>query len=173
VAEGDLLNYGFIKASSVPGESGDLTIDWIGAHFLASTSSQCMIGGCAEDPAVIFKNQTQVSSLFGAGNPGANSNSVRATGLFPYVCSASKFTNHLTHVTSNSVITTLTLLKNGTPSGLSVSSMGEEGYFTEDMDTVCFAVGDFCTNQIAVTVSGAGSGDAEWAGAGLLLDASY
>ncbi|HEX3652417.1 MAG TPA: hypothetical protein VHU18_06310 [Rhizomicrobium sp.] len=160
---GDYLAYGI---SSVLSGSGQIDVDWIGAHFLASDTSKCMIGGSANAPTLLLSG-TYYSSLFGAGNL-ATGDVPRATGLMPYTCTASNYTNYLT-IANNPAAATFTLLKNGVASALSItSSPGVSGHITASSDTVVFAANDTCANSV---VRSAGI-QIDWANAGLLLQAS-
>jgi hypothetical protein len=165
VAVGDLLDYGIVALET---GTGHFTMDWIGAHFLATDTTLCMIGGTPTDSSTetVAHGHTAYSSLFGAGNLGDDL--TRSTGLFPYALTASKFTNFLTAAGLHGAAT-FTLLKNGSASALSVSSTEHTaGYFTDNTDTVTFAVGDTCANQIVGT--GQMGYSVTWAGAALLLD---
>lgn len=161
VGAGDRLDYGVISASA-PG-SGSLMMDWIGAHFIASTASYCMIGGSAASPEGIIVQY--YSSLFGGGNPFGES--ARSTGLFSYDLQASNYTNFVTYADMGEGSATFTLLKNGSATTLSVNSDGETGYIIAGTGSVDFAAGDTCTNEMAVT-----SGEVIWASAALLLEAT-
>jgi hydroxyethylthiazole kinase-like sugar kinase family protein len=87
--------------------------------------------------------------------------------LFPYALIASNFTNYLTAADSTGAAT-FTLLQNGSPSALAVSSgEGETGYITDNTDTVDFAAGDTCANRIVGT--GVVDTSVTWASATLLL----
>lgn len=158
VSVGDLLDYQFFASAS---GSGSLGLDWIGAHFLATTTTQCMIGGSAIFPESIFSG-TNYSSLFGGGD--VETYTARATGLFPYDSIASNFT---TFIPTAGGAATFTTMINGLLSTLTAScSAIESGYFTDTSHTVAFDVGDTCANRINVT-----SGTLTWASASLLLDA--
>jgi hypothetical protein len=103
------------------------------------------------------------TSLFGGGLPG--SDLTRATGLFPYSLTASNYTNLLVDPTIGAA--TFTVLKNGSPSLLAVSSSaGQTGYFIDGTDIVNFAVGDSCANQFVTR-----QGSVTWVNAALLLQA--
>jgi hypothetical protein len=154
---GDKLDYGV----STPETSLlTLTMDWIGAHFPAAGAASCMVGGSAGSPEMII-GTTNYSSLFGAGKIYNGNLVARATGLFPYTLSATKFTNYRPGDQSGDA--TFTLLKNGSPSALAVSSTGG-GYWTDNTDTVAFAVGDTCANEVEGAVPA-------WAYGALLLTA--
>jgi len=146
-------------------------MDWIGSHFVASDSTLCMIGGAPTYNTLMTPNilagVTDYSSLFGAGN--AADVLDRSSGLVPYDLGASMFTNH---VTASSAAATFTLLKNGSSSGLAVSALsGHTGYFMSGpTDSVAFAKGDTCANEIQV-VGTTGSTSITWVGAALLLTA--
>ena len=126
-----------------------------------------MIGGSGTR-SVEF-NKTYFGSLFGGGALGENT-IPRATGLFPYALSASKFTNYVTVVFDGTSAATFTLLKNGASSGLAVSSgAGRTGYFmTSNVDHVNFDQGHTCANQV---VGSAGT-SVTWASGALLLETS-
>jgi hypothetical protein len=142
--------------------------------IFARGGEQLLIGGSPDLPQVIGSGETEYSSIFGGGNLGGNSSTTipRATGLFPYDLEASNYTNHVTGTDMSGLgAATFTLLKNGSASGLAVSSSaGETGYIADNLSVVDFAVGDTCANMIAVT-SGTGS-SISWANAALLLEAS-
>lgn len=166
---GDLLDYGFVAS----GGTGSFEVDWIGAHFRATTTTLCMIGGSPDSPSRIPSllnptESTYYSSLFGGGNPAPPT--PRATGLLPYALNASKYTNYVT-ATDGAGSATFTLLKNGSASALAVASgAGETGYLTDNVDTVGFVVGDTCANGIVLT-SDLTNSYIVWAGAALLLQA--
>jgi hypothetical protein len=166
VSVDDLLNYGFF-GSATGIES--LQIDWIGAHFLASTASQCIIGGSEGTPMTVANtgmDTPSYSSLFGGGE--VNTATTRATGLIPYALEASNYTNLITDV-EDCGAATFTLLQNGSASGLAVSSTGCAGYFTDNPTLgPDFSAGDTCANRIVVT---AGT-SVTLANAGLLLKAT-
>jgi hypothetical protein len=161
----DLLDYGFL--ASATGNTDSFSLDWIGAHFLASTTSRCMIGGSEGLTTTISDSETDnYCSLFGGGLIGTDL--TRATGLFPYALEASNFTNLVTDV-EDAGSATFTLLKNGSATGLAVSSDGGTGYFTDNPTTgPNFDVGDTCTNMIILT---AGT-SVTLANGGLLLKAT-
>lgn len=154
---GDKLDYGF--AASEAGNSGTLSVIWIGSHFLAATTSLCMIGGAAPMSGSPFG--TSHSSLFGGGNFFIPAE--RSTGLFPYALAASKFTNY---VPTAGGAATFTLLINGSSSLSASCSQTDTGFIT-DTDSATVAVNDTCANQIVVTL-----GQLTWASATLLLNAS-
>ncbi|HEX4158382.1 MAG TPA: hypothetical protein VHY79_07885 [Rhizomicrobium sp.] len=164
VSAGDLLNY----AIAVP-DQGMHSVDliWIGAHFLASDPSYCMIGGSNGVPANIPSGFTTYTSLFGGQEIDLTGVSVpRATGLVPYDLTASNFTNYVPAVLG-SPIATFTLLQNETMAAFTFTTMeGQTGYFTA-AGTADFSVGDRCTNKIAVAW-----GTIEWASASLLLQST-
>jgi hypothetical protein len=173
VSAGDYLNYMFSVLETT--NTGFAGISWIGAHFVATDPTQCMIGGApstAPPPGgkfpVIPEGKTVYSSLFGAGN--VYSTVYRSTGLFPYALRASKFTNHL--ILPSSAAATFTLLQNDSGSSLTASALsGHTGYFiSAATEMVDFAVGDTCANQIMVT--GDPTTSVTWDGAALLLTAS-
>lgn len=145
---------------------------WIGAHFLATDSALCMIGGSNGSSAAIVSPATKYTSLFGGGtfDPSGTGGMARATGLFPYALTASHYTNHVTDADMCSGVATFTLLKNGSASALAISSGGHTGYITDNTDTVGFAVDDTCANSIVMT-SGTGT-YIDWASASLLLETS-
>jgi len=72
---------------------------------------------------------------------------------------------------ANSDYATITLLKNDATTSLAVSNpAGVTGIFTDLIDTVDFAAGDTCANQIVALGT---TGDyVSWISAGLLLEAS-
>lgn len=74
---GDRLDYGFVASET--GNSGTLSVIWLGSHFLAATASLCMIGGAPPEPG--NPPDMSHSSLFGGGN--FFPSSLRSTGLFP------------------------------------------------------------------------------------------
>lgn len=165
VSGGDLLDYGFILGSSQPG-SGSFMMVWIGAHFLASTTSLCMIGG--SQGSTVSSLGTKYTSLFGGGavDPSGSGGMPRATGLFPYALVGSKFTNYLIDPSPGNA--TFTLLINNLPSLLTASSGGTTGHFTDNSHTVSTTIGNTCANQIVV----APGSFVTYANAALLLDAS-
>jgi len=175
VAAGDFLDYAF--AATEAGGANNFNIDWIGAHFWATDSSLCMIGGSPDAPALVPdprnpSESTYYSSLFGGGTIGPPA--PRASGLFPYALNASKYTNHITDASQipHQAAATFTLLKNGAASALAVSATGgATGYFTDNTHSVDFAVGDTCANRIVLT-SNLTNTYIAWAGAALLLEAS-
>ena len=123
-----------------------------------------MIGGAADSPTAI-DIETDYCSLFGAGNP-FRTDTPRATGLLPYSLTASNYTNHITSAGDNTGAATFTLLKNGN-SVLALSpSAGTTGYVSSS-ETVSFAVGDTCANQLVQTTA-----PVYWASGALLLQAS-
>ncbi|HEX4158176.1 MAG TPA: hypothetical protein VHY79_06850 [Rhizomicrobium sp.] len=94
VSVDDKLNYAIVVPNS-PSHSVDLT--WIGAHFLASNPSYCMIGGSNGVPVNIPSGFTTYTSLFGGQEADLTGGSVpRATGLVPYDLTASNFTTYIT-----------------------------------------------------------------------------
>lgn len=158
VNTGDYLNYGFRAAAS--GGSGSLKLDWIGANFLASDSSLCMIGGSQEVPTTV--DTTNYTSLFGGGQLDTSEN--RATGAVPYALTASNFSTYITQA-STFDIATFSLLQNGAGSGLAcASSMGSSGYLEDTTHTASFAAGDTCANEINVSM-----GTVKWSYAAVLL----
>lgn len=164
VNAGDLLDYGIIGASE--SGTGSFEMIWVGAHFLASTASYCMIGGAADMPATIDSSQTDYSSLFGGGNP-FRTDIARATGLLPYSLTASKYTNHVTNAGDNNTgAATFTLLKNGNSALALSSSTGETGYISSS-EIVSFSAGDTCANQLVLITE-----PVYWASGTLLLQAS-
>lgn len=167
VSYGDLLDYKLI--SQVDGSNG-FTMYWIGAHLVATDSTQCMIGGTPAGGNIsVDAGITYYTSLFGGGNY-VQGSLPRTTGLFPYALSASNFTSYITATSSSGAgSATFTVLKNGSASALAVSSSaGQTGYFTTaNSDTVTFAQGDTCANQIVGT-GGTGT-SVTWAGAAVLL----
>lgn len=170
VSVGDLLSYGIVAVENGNGDT--LTIDWMGAHFLASTAWQCMIGGAPDSPPLLQYPQVYYTSLVGGGDIGGVL--PRATGLFPYGLTASNYTNLITSSDMGSGAATFTLLKNGSASALAVSSAGSSGgktgYIADNTDTVDFVVGDTCTNMIVPT-NGVGT-YIDWASSTLLIQAS-
>jgi hypothetical protein len=167
VTVGNLVNYAIVCVSD--NNSGSFDLQWIGAHFLATSPPLCLIGGSAGNPVSIGSGSTLYSSLFGGGSPSnpPNNPQTRSTGKFPYALSASKFTNHLVDPTSGSA--TFTLLKNGSSALAVSSSAGHTGYIMSDLtETVAFNQGDTCANQITT----GSSGTVTWASAALLLQAS-
>lgn len=169
VSTGDLLDYGIVAAEN--GNGNSLGVDWIGAHFLASTPSQCMIGGAGDNPTLITGSISYFNSLFGAGDIHTGL-ADRSTGLLPYDLTASNYTNYITDADMGTGVATFALVNGGTSvlcvtSGSSLGGM--TGYIT-DTDTANFAAGDTCTNSVTLT-SGTGT-NITWASAALLLQAS-
>jgi len=172
VSVGDLLDYGFNGSGS-----GNFIMSWLGAHFLATDTDLCMIGGAEGDMMPITHAESPLySPLFGGGSIGGGTGPdpvPRATGLFPYALTASNFTNHLTAATQSphAGAATFTLQKNGSPTSHAVSSLpGATGYFTDNTATA-FAVGDTTANNVVVTTTDTAS-SVTWASAALLLEAS-
>jgi hypothetical protein len=157
---GDLLNYAFV-ATPTPG-SGSMTMNWVGAHFVATDSDLCLIGGSQGGGALISDATARYTSLFGGGR--VDVDTPRATGLFPYDLTASKFTNYLTGSVGGAV--GFTLLVNGSSSALAVSA-SSSGFWTDSTHTVSIDAGDICANEIEVT-----AGSVTWASGALLLEAS-
>lgn len=159
VNAGDLLDYGIANGSSVAG-SGSFFMDWIGAHFLATNATLCMIGGSGGLGGGLGIG-TFYTSLFGGGEP--DDTISRTTGLFSYDLDASQFTNHLVELSPGAA--TFTLLRNGS-AALSISTLpGQTGYITDNGSTD-YSVGDTCANQIVVTQD-----SVKWVSATLLLQA--
>src|ERR1043166_8717875 len=82
VSVGDLLGYRFVASAA---GINTFDIDWVGAQFLSTDSSLCMIGGSPENPTFIpfqgTDETTFYSSLFGGGD--IRETKGGATGLFP------------------------------------------------------------------------------------------
>ena len=100
------------------------------------------------------------------GNPNPED---RATGMFPYALTASSYTNNLPCDQTQTASATFTLLIEGCASTLTICSGGGSGYFIDYTDSVDFAAGQTCTNEIVV-VGDTGT-YVTWAGAALLLRA--
>ena len=160
VNEGDLLDYGFLAGTkgALHG-STHLTMDWIGAHFIASTSDQCMIGGT---PTVgLLARQpgyTYYSPLFGGGNAASNSGDIpsaiaRATGMFPYAALVSEFSNHIVSWSGpqqNPGMVTFNLLdKNGDAVLTTSASANTTGWVTAS-GSHQFEAWDTCLNEFVV-----------------------
>src|SRR5437588_9114728 len=60
IGVGDRMNYQFSGASN----SNTFEVEWIGAHFEATNSALCMIGGSAAGTLTLSAEQTFYSSLF-------------------------------------------------------------------------------------------------------------
>jgi len=171
VSYDDLLDYVFVAPDSGNGDS--LKMIWLGAQFVATNPALCIIGGSSGGPAPLGAGgSANFSPLFGGGEP-ANAGTypqTRATGLIPYALTASHLTSHVTSA-DDSDYATITLLKNGRTTMLSISSgAGLTGFFTDLIDTADFTAGDTCANQI--TVTGESHTSVYWVSAGLLLEAS-
>lgn len=166
VSVDDMLCYSFVATASMG--AGDITIDWLGAHFLATDSTQSVIGGASDGPSQIMVTGsaiTKYNSLFGGGN--IDTTTPRATGLLPYALTATRLTNHLTMNASAAGTFTLVHNESGSSQALSFSS-GQTGWLTDnDNNPVSFDVADRCANQISVS-----TGTIEWASAGLLVQAN-
>lgn len=157
VEAGDLLDYGIIGAPLAG--SGSITMDWIGAHFVADDPNLCMIGGSQGGGVFLSGNDPFYSSLFGGGK--AASTSPRATGILSYDVTASKYTNFLT---GGSGEATFTLLVDGSSSALTASATSS-GYWTDNSHTVQIDAGHNCANQIEITTD-----NVIWASGALLLE---
>ncbi|HTU00053.1 MAG TPA: hypothetical protein VMF58_18530 [Rhizomicrobium sp.] len=177
VSAGDLLDYGFIQGNlSSPTGSDNLTVDWVGAHFLASSPDECMIGGTPTDPGAttsIQAGNTGYSSLLGGGNQ-AYPNTVRATGKLPYRALASQYSNHILswagppgHPGS---VTFNLRDQNGTAVLSTTATDSMTGWITAS-GTYQFSAGDTCMNEIVVAGTITTYQGLNWSGAGLLLQA--
>lgn len=158
VAIGEYLDYEFLTTA----DAGSLDMAWIGAHFIADSTSNpnaCIIGGGPMSPQPIHPGgtgtQAYYTSLFGGGDP--DTVTPRATGLLPYDSTASLYTNY---IVSSNVNCTFTLMKNNNATDATISTgSGCSGYFiiTDVSEDVDFNVGDTCMNRIVVTGTGMSS----------------
>lgn len=175
VAAGDLLDYGILAGTSFSSTGSDhMEMDWVGAHFMASSPQQCMIGGTPQTPSpyayvYVMDGAAFYSSLFGGGNFQARA-PIRATGVLPYSATASEFSNHITswNASSNAYVTFN--LRDGNGMAVLSNSVANSntGWFTAS-GSHTFAAGETCMNEIVL--SGTQGDRMGWAGASLLLEA--
>lgn len=165
VAATDLLNY-YLSTSATT--SPGCKIDYIGCHYLAATTSNCILGGMPGGPETIPYSATNYSALFGSGILETNiSDTDFATGKFPYNATVKNYSANIMAGEG-----TCTLVINGSVSGtpLAITATGStSGWVTDVSDTASVLAGNSCANRVAGNGS---SGSIQWNGGGLVVTAS-